>query len=203
MAGDSLSYPLDPLLLEQLAAVEPGSVCSRLGCRWEAGEASYRVQFWGGEYRIDLDRKRVSCDGPDPAGSPELLGIFLVNCLLQASGAVAGTDWISEKDLAGGTGFFRGPHRLPTELITDRFANDLGAFGERCRQLGGSRLDLADCSFAFRAAPWSAFAVLYWRGDDDFPPESRILYDRGSVTSLALDTIYAWGVEICRRLTKS
>ena len=43
-------------------------------------------------------------------------------------------------------------------------------------------------------------AVLYWRGDDDFPAECKLLYDRTIQEHLAADIVYALGVGICRTL---
>ena len=43
-------------------------------------------------------------------------------------------------------------------------------------------------------------AALYWCGDDEFPAEAKILYDRTITEHLATDIIYALAVGVCRRL---
>jgi hypothetical protein len=43
-------------------------------------------------------------------------------------------------------------------------------------------------------------AVLYWAGDDDFPPESKLLYDKTITEHLASDILFALAVEICKKI---
>ena len=41
---------------------------------------------------------------------------------------------------------------------------------------------------------------IYWTGDDEFPAEAKILYDKSITAHLASDISYALGVGICERL---
>ena len=109
---------------------------------------------------------------------------------------------IREKDIPGGTTFFRGPHEIPTNLISLRFNNNINEFKERCEQLHAIPRSMADAAYSFKITPRIPVAVLYWRGDDDFPAESKILYDRTIAEHLASDIIYALAVGICERLGK-
>ncbi len=42
--------------------------------------------------------------------------------------------------------------------------------------------------------------VLHWQGDEDFPPEAHMLFDRSICRFLALDVVFALAVEICIRI---
>ena len=53
---------------------------------------------------------------------------------------------------------------------------------------------MADASYSFNIAPRVKIAVLYYIGDEDFPAESKILYDR------SIKDIFAMAVEICYRI---
>ena len=109
-------------------------------------------------------------------------------------------EWVSEKDLPGGPTFFRGPHRIPTDLISERYGNDLQAFKTCCEKLDGTPLDMADAAYSFSIAADVPVAVLYWIGDDDFPAEAKILYDRSIGELLSLDILFALAVGICTRI---
>ena len=61
---------------------------------------------------------------------------------------------------------------------------------------------MADAAYRFKITPRIPVAVLHWTGDDDFPAESKILYDRTITEHLASDIIYALAVGICKRLEK-
>ncbi len=41
----------------------------------------------------------------------------------------------------------------------------------------GKPLDLGDDAFVFKFFPRLPVAFVYWRGDEEFPPYSKILYD--------------------------
>ncbi|MBW2329219.1 MAG: DUF3786 domain-containing protein, partial [Deltaproteobacteria bacterium] len=73
---------------------------------------------------------------------------------------------------------------------------------ERCEQLHGIPLNMADAAYIFKITPRVPVAVLYWRGDDDFPAEAKILYDRTIAEHLPFDIMYALAVGICEKLGK-
>jgi hypothetical protein len=126
--------------------------------------------------------------------------LIAIHYLLGAKVIDCANEWISEKDVAGGATFFRGPHRIPTDLIADRFNNNIEAFKVRCNRFGGRSIRMADAAYEFTIVPRVPVAVLYWCGDDDFAAESKILYDRTITAHLASDMIYALAVGICRQL---
>ena len=108
--------------------------------------------------------------------------------------------WISEKDVPGGPTFFRGPHAIPSGLITRTFQNDVDAFCQRCSALQGEPVEMGDAAFRFQITEGVPVAVLYWRGDDDFPPEAKLLFDRSISRQLAADVIFALAVMVCSRV---
>ena len=44
-------------------------------------------------------------------------------------------------------------------------------------------------------------AVLLWRGDDEFPAQAKLLFDKTITEHLALDIIFGLTVEICLALS--
>ena len=57
--------------------------------------------------------------------------------------------------------------------------------GKGANSLGGQPLPMADAAYSFQVTPRTPVAVLYWQGDDDFPPEAKILFDRSLAGYLA------------------
>ncbi len=191
---------IDSIFFQQLAAMPAEDVCSRTGCTCDDREGTYTITLWDRQYRV---QPRLRLVGPADPGPPPLhpyLELFLVHYLIRADGSAPGGHWISEKDISGGVTFFRGPHAIPGELITARFNNDIEVFNRRCRQLQGIPLDLADAAWRFAITPRMPVAVLYWRGDDEFPAEAKLLFDAAIGSCLAADVVYALAVGICHRL---
>lgn len=190
----------DKIHFENLSACDPRRVAGRTGCRYDENLAQYRIDIWHHTYIVDLANHSI---GPESTGGGiyhDYLYLFAIHYLMKGSGIRPSGDWISEKDIMGGAAFFRGPHLIPVQLIVDRFNNDLDAFSATCRALGGKPVDFADAAFAFQITPQIPVAALYWLGDDDFPAEAKLLFDRTIDRHLPLDIVYALAVEICHTL---
>ena len=195
-----MKYEVDKELFRQLGVFGPEEICGRALCRFDELKKSYYLTFWNEEYIIDSAGQKVECTTTDLLKQHDYLPIFLVNYLMQAADKPISDELISEKDIPGGATFFRGPHEIPTSIIASRFGNDLDAFCKRCEELYGLPLNMADKAYLFEPTPRISFAVLYWQGDDEFPPESKILFDKSFTGTMTLDTLYALAVEICFRV---
>lgn len=195
-----MTYPIDGGLFAELAALSPAEVCRRASCRYDAVRMSYILSAWGDVYEINPEKCRIDCLYKEGPGPHAYFSVFLIHHLLRVPENGPANEWISEKDIPGGVTFFRGPHEIPTREITGRYGNDVDAFRKRCEHLGGQPLPMADAAYVFQITPRMPVAVLYWRGDEDFPSEAKILFDRSLAGYLALDAIYALAVDICARI---
>ena len=194
-----MSDYLDANHWQMLAEADPALLCRRGRCRHDAASCSYRLRLWGEEYRIDQRRTAIIREDGGPLPHP-YFNVFIVSYLLLQDDLEVSGEWVSEKDFPGGATFFRGPHLLPTQVLADRYQDDLEAFAQRCQDLGGTRLPLADAAYAFTIAADLPVAVLYWIGDADFPAEAKVLFDRSLIARLPLDVVYSLGVTVCRHL---
>jgi len=193
---------IDSIHFEDLAACDPQEVCRRAGARYDDETGRYRLTVWGDAYAIDPGRHRIDCLSGSAQPHHDYFYLFMVHYLLSVKAVEVAGEWISEKDMPGGASFFRGPHEIPTAMIADRLEEDRGQFNQRCRQLRGIELKMADAAYGFTIAPRIPLAVLCWEGDEDFPAEAKILYDKTIVHHLALDVVFALAVGVCRQLGK-
>ena len=110
--------------------------------------------------------------------------------------------WVSEKDLKGGSTFFRGPHRLEVEGLTNLFGKDPEAFLRAGEKLGGSEILYGDKGFALHVFPRISLAYILWRGDAEFPAKISVLFDSTIESHLPLGIIWCTVAETSRRLTE-
>jgi hypothetical protein len=192
---------VDKLLFAELEERGVEEIIRPGNCDYDEQEQCFRVQAWNGRYAVyPGHRKIVPLDGTSEPH--EYFCVFLVNYLLARKAPKSTGNWISEKDLVGGVTFFRGPHKIPTELISDVFGNDLDLLQQKCLQLGGTPLDMADCSFSFDIIGSVRIALLYWQGDEDFPAEAKLLIDSSISDSLRLDVVFGLLCDACVRIAK-
>jgi len=192
---------IDDLYFKDLAEVAPDSLCKNKGCTYNPSDESYSLALWNLQHTLNPKAKTISSSGLSGYVNHEYYDLFVIYYLLKVRPEIITGEWISEKDLAGGPTFFRGPHLIPTQLVSDTFINDIERFEGRCRKLGGTPVEMGDSAFTFQISPEIPVTVLYWVGDEDFPAEAKILYDRSIEDILTLDIIYALAVEICHRLS--
>jgi len=194
---------VDPSYFKRLCELAPEDVCKRASCQYEKGSRRYVIQVWGHEYAIYPETGTIK-PIQDCAYKPhEYFYLFIIYYLIHVTDMTISAEWISEKDMPGGTTFFRGPHVIPTYLITQAYNNNLQLFKKSCEQLGGTKINLAGAAFLFHITSRIPIAVLYWEGDDDFPAESKILFDKSITHHLTLDIIFSIAVEICIRIAKN
>jgi hypothetical protein len=195
---------IDSIYFQELSEQNPLEVCRRSLCSYDDTDKFYTVSVWGNLYKICPQQSLIECiNKKKHERLHPYFDLFIVHYLLKAKEIEPVNEWISEKDIPGGSTFFRGPHEVPTDLITAQFNCNIQGFKNRCEQYMGTPLNLADAAFVFKITPRIPVAVLYWEGDDEFPTESKILYDKTIADHLALDIIYALAVGICERLGKS
>lgn len=195
-----MATSVDHNYFKELAKAIPTDICRLDRCSYDPASKSYALTVWGDDYIIDWVHETIERRSSIGRPSHSYFYLFIMYYLLLRHDMPLCGEWISEKDLPGGSTFFRGPHVLPTNLISDRFANNLDGFCDTCRKLGGTPLKLADAAFSFTIAKDIPVAVLYWTGDEDFPAEAKILYDKGIAKHLPLDIVFALAVEVCDRI---
>lgn len=193
---------IEPIHFSDLNSLDPEAVVSRTGCGFDPTARQYILTVWGHKYIVDLKTSEVRCESQGMEMPHEYLPLFILYYLMKSKNIPPSGTWVSEKDIPGGAAFFRGPHTLPTALITRRFREDVDAFKKACATLGGTPMDMADAAFFFQITPTLPVAVLYWQGDQDFESEAKLLFDKTIARHLPLDIVYALAVGICHVLGK-
>ena len=196
-----MSEKIDPTHFMDLEAFDPADVTARTGCEFDPATRQYRIRIWGQMYCVDLKAREVRPDGPGLKTFHDYLYLVILHFLMKSRPLPPEGKWVSEKDIKGGATFFRGPHTLPTDWISKRFENDITAFRQACGKLGGTPLALGDAAFSFQITPAVPVAVLYWQGDEEFPPETKLLFDRTIERHLPLDIIFALAVGVCHSVS--
>ncbi len=195
-----MSDTIGKTIFEDLNACEPDNVVLRTGCQFNKADNQYFVEIWGSKYCVDLNKYEIFSPEKKDKTFQEFLYLFIMYYLIKSKNIQPSRVWISPKDITGGAAFFRGPHTIPGNLIAKRFGSDIDAFKKKSIELTGNPLDMADAAFNFQITPTIPVAVLYFLGDEEFPSESTLLFDKTIGLHLPLDIIFALAFEICNTL---
>ena len=195
-----MCHKLDPRFFDELVRMDPQQVCKRALCEYETETGSYLVRAWGAYYRVMPESRdiRPVNEGVPPVNTET--GLSIIFYLLKAGDEQVSGEWISEKELPGGTTFFRGPHALPVRLIEEKFEKDLEPFCKACENLGGKPLSMADASYSFQVLPKVPVAMLFWPADEEFDARARMLFDKSIARHIPIDIIFGISEELCFRI---
>lgn len=140
-------------------------------------------QVYPEQMRIDSENRVLADNGE--------FQLLLISYLLHAQNIEPAGEWVSEKDLQGGSTFFRGPHAMPSSQLEKKFGYSKELFREKAQILGGREESFGDLAFAFPLLPRIELIIVLWLGDDEFPPRVTFLMDRTVQAHLPLDVIFA------------
>jgi len=106
------------------------------------------------------------------------LRVLALRYIKLSRGVPESGDWIAYRDLPGGR--FYAATLVPTveQPLARCFGDKREAFAEASRSLGGSEAQYGDESFVFHPFPRTPLLLILHLGDEEFPPDCRILFDR-------------------------
>jgi len=144
-----------------------------------AGVGQASVRFFADEFRVDAGARTVTA----PSGKPakDFLSILLLHYLEKSrKGLVAPTgSWISFKELESGEQYYPAFRKRSIDLLLKKYGQDPSAMLSALGQVSGAKLagegDVSIIVDAFEKVP---LELIMWRGDEEFPAEANILFDR-------------------------
>lgn len=193
---------VDDLLWERLRQADPDTIRQRAQVSFDAVRGGYRVPFLNGAYCCAPERRALEIIEAPPSERLDFqLALVILHYLLEAQSTPLAGTWIGEKDIPGGSLFFRGPHAFPTDRLLQRCGSHRDLFARAMEALGGAQVDLGDAAYRLWVLPRVPVLFILWEGDDEFPPELNIRFDASIQDHLhALDTIWAMINLVCRNI---
>ena len=191
---------------ESLAKAIPNEVCTRTGATFSEERKGYFLSVLNQRYLLLPEERRIFCMRGDLCEEETLRDYFYLMVLLYLLNAREGEPirtWISEKELKGGTTFFRGPHALQTEELKNRFGKDPEAFFRAGKRLGGVELLFGDKAFALTVLPKVPLAYILWKEDAEFPAQVTVMFDSTIQKHFSLDGIWCIVAEVSQRLLEA
>jgi hypothetical protein len=158
------------------------------------------IPSFGGKVEVLMPEGRITVPSHLDSLSLRVLSLRYVrlSCGVPESG-----EWVAYRDLPGGR--FYAATIAPTieRPLAEIYGYRRGALGEAAIRLGGSRAEFGDESFIFHAFPRvPLLLVLHW-GDEEFPPECRILFDRCCPHYLNTDDLKVLATQLAAYLMKA
>jgi hypothetical protein len=190
---------------DKLSQLHPTDVCNRTEAIYNPTLEGFILPVYHLKYLIlPKEKKILRIEWNDHTVEEELYQYFYLMVLVyltKAKDIKPTHTWVSEKGLKGGFTFFQGPHRLQVEELEKLFGSDPEVFLRAGKKMGGSEILYGDKGFALEVFPRVPLAYILWKGDEEFPPRIRVLFDATIESHLPLDIIWCMVAETSRRLS--
>jgi hypothetical protein len=195
---------IDPFYWNKLFQLHPTDVCNRTEAIYHPAREGFLLPVYNLRYLVLPKEKEILRmewnDKPVQEALHPYFYLMVLVYLTEAKDIKPTHTWISEKDLKGGSTFFRGPHRLEVEGLINLFGSDPEAFLKTGKKLGGSEIFFGDKGLALDVFPKVCLAYVLWKGDAEFPPRMSVLFDSTIESLLPLDILWCMVAETSRRL---
>jgi hypothetical protein len=187
---------------ETLQHRRPSELVMYSGCEQDA-DGNFRLEFFWQEYVIsaeDFTVRRVQ-DGKEPSSFIQSL---ILTYLASANGTTPSSRWIGFRELPDGM-FYAQAFRGYTGIrLVRQLEGGVQAFRRAAEALDGEPVQqIGDAGYAFTVLPRLHIAVVYWRGDEEFPSQSRVLFENTAASYMPTDGLAILGSHLVGHVLKA
>ncbi|MFA6372636.1 MAG: DUF3786 domain-containing protein, partial [Methanothrix sp.] len=138
------------------------------------------VSLLGDNYQVRTKERAVLLACGSPAGQMEAVLILHYLIGLLRHGYRSSGEWISFKETRDGKLFWPAFQESAIKPLVQSFLSDPDGLMQRLSsRLGGSRVEGGDVAFEVTTFPGVLVRLVFWKSDEELPPEASLLFDRG------------------------
>ncbi|HWQ79308.1 MAG TPA: DUF3786 domain-containing protein [Anaerovoracaceae bacterium] len=180
----------------RLLDCDPETVCQNSKAVYENGTKTYRIPYFGRQYRISCADGEVSFQGDsdepekDPTELPTTEKVLILHYLIHAQPKPLTGRTISFKEVPnGGSIYYPTFKKRAIDPLVKTFSEDFPGFAEAAAALGGSAEKLGDAGMTIHAFPFVPLTYVVWKGDDEIASSGTILFDSSVFHFLPVEDI--------------
>ncbi|MBS4022214.1 MAG: DUF3786 domain-containing protein [Dethiobacter sp.] len=168
---------------KNFAGRRPLEMAANSGCLLDMERNIFTVPFLGEKYLAAHPSGQVTAAAKG-VEAPTIVSILILHYLDRASGVEEAGSWISFKELQGG-GIYIEPFQNRAVIpFVRNFGGRPEAFATAAATLGGHKAEHGNISYIIPVLPRVKLLYILWYGDDEFPANGTILFDRYANTYL-------------------
>ncbi len=132
--------------------------------------------FYWGKPVVLPSEDFIARDPESNQALPPIHQAMILYYFYSSKGSPPAGNWISFSELADGQFYNTAFQSYTSKKICTHFDKDYQAFEEKCLSLCGEKIDFGDGAFQYQILPQVAILTVLWKGDDEFPPSYKILF---------------------------
>ena len=187
-----------------LCGADPNILAMRIGAKYVTepdGKSYLDIPLWSKPVHISFP----DLVAYDPITVQELstsTQALLLYHLVTSDGAPLQCRWVSFAELPGGRFYNQAFQGYSGNELVRAFGNDIVAFSRACIQINGITESTGDAAFRFEVLPRLPVLLVYWQGDEDFPPSIKVLFDASACHHVPVDVCAMVGGALTGKLIR-
>ena len=178
----------------QFRGLNPEEAAQRTGTKWDGKE--FYVNLVGREFAISHPEYAIrALDGG--AIPPLPTQTFLLRYLLTGKAVADRGGWLTFREMPWGELYIKPYTGRVLTRAAFTFGTRLAAFVAACEKMGAVPVNHGDAGFQFDLIGGYRMQILVWEGDEEFPPNTQVLYSDNFAEGFAAeDRVIAGGLLI-------
>ncbi len=172
----SLQYSLIPKLegmKDNLRHFSPEQLVNASGGKF--GNNRLVIEVFFQPFEIDLNSFVIR--NKDKEVESVLFHCIVFTYLMLSDGTPQSNTWISFRELPNGYKYCNAFQGYAPDRLSKFWGLNIDGFSKTCRKIGGVIIDLGDSAFKFKVFPKIDIGVVYWNGDENYPPKASVLFN--------------------------
>jgi hypothetical protein len=165
------------LAVEKLSEESFEKIAERSGFEPSDGD-SLQIPFLDRIYRVSYTQFEFTDQVDSEKEVPIQEQVLILHYLMAAEIPDLSRQWVSYREIPGAS-FYFGPFiKRAVDPLKKVFGQNISAFSRAAEKLQARKIENGDAGFEFRMLPAVPLQLILWEGDDEFPAEANILFDK-------------------------
>jgi len=142
-----------------------------------SGEEKYfTFSYWGKPVELSC-QDFVARDTETRRALPPVHQAMILYYYYSSRGSSQPGNWISFSELADGQFYNAAFQGYTSKNLLQHFGDDYKVFDQANENLCGEKTSFGDGGYRYQVLPKVALLLVHWKGDDEFPPSYKILFE--------------------------
>lgn len=160
------------------------------------------LSYFQKKHGIHRGTGKIVCFGYDkPLTLFTRLNIYTLLWYCTESAAFKG-EWLPFRSLKDASPFGPAFQKTVVDVFARTFSGHSGELEAAFQKMGGKKLPHSDVGYQLNAFECIPVQFLFWDGDDEFPAQANILFDRGSTDYIHVESLVSIASEGLSFLTE-
>lgn len=173
---------------EQFRALDAQAAAQRTGTQYDAEQGCFTLTLLGVRYQIAHPEYAISAENPDAFALKSLpCQTFLLRFLLEGRKAEPYGAFKTFREMPWGEMYIQPYTGRVLTRAAFTFGTRVEKFAAACEKMGALRLPHGDAGYQFDFLGGYRMQIMVYAGDDEFPPNSQVLYSDNFETGFAAE----------------